>query len=1307
MTLQQEVNMKRFENTQFNPEQIEAITHWGENILVSASAGSGKTRVLIERILYHIEERGIELNELLVVTFTEAAAGEMKERLESSLKQAFNKADGYDARQHLHGQINQLSTAHIRTLHSFCLQVVQNFFYLIDFNPNFQLVTDETQLYLIYEEVWQDLIEDITSGKLTDEIKEEELHQLMYIFSDPRNDTNLFEMVLELFKFAMANTEPIQWIQQLINYSFDGTEFPKSHLFQDTLGRLLRENLQFAEESLVEALSIIPGGQEATITKYDEFLRSELGRVQKYQSNFADGQLDRVIQGIQSLSFSRWPSTTKNHEDYELVQVVKTWRDTSKDALTKLQSIFKYPYEETVKIEQANQGVIQSIGRLTMAFTQAVQAYKRSQNLLEYNDLEHLTLDILAPYDVESQERIPSSAATYYQALFQEVMVDEYQDINDIQGKILSYLSRELVPDRAGNLFMVGDVKQSIYGFRMAEPALFLRRYQAYQSGVDGHLIILGKNYRSRHEVLQFTNYLFQGIMDPDFGEMEYGVNEALRTGNLSLEPAAPDPDFGIDILLYEKDSESDYEDLGGESDDLLAIDQSLEGEAHLIAQSIQNQMARGRLVYEKGRDGESGRLRPLDYSDIVILSSTKKPFAVIQRVFEQYQIPLLSQNVETYFQRQEIQLMVALLKIIDNPIQDIPLVAVLRSYFVGFTDEELSQIRIAHPQGDFYHAYLSYVTSDSSEVDLELQNRLKSFHQQLLSWQELAKRDSLVELIWTIYIETQFLEYNAGLPNGRQRQANLHALYERASRFEASQFKGIAGFIRYIEKVMGQDKDLAEPIILNEDENFVRMMTVHASKGLEFPMVYLMNANKSFNMQDLNKKYIASKDYGLATDYYDVDQKLRYYTITKDALKELNGNKAKAEEMRKLYVALTRCEQKLYIVGSTTTQDKWEEGIDKIQGQLSGSDYQVPVAARRQSSTWLTWIQQIIALNRVNSKIADFSLDQIQVEFFDDEMISQGHKQFSTESIFMDPQGWMKANLDRIDKVKGIESFDTLMTQQYFHKMSTQTSSYQSVSELKRRYEEPPIEKSDYFTDRRSVKRREPSRESLEASEAVTPPETQGIRYTEDTFTPPSFIESAETKKDYALIGSITHLIMQELDYEELSHIEVSKLQKALREQIMSIAQEHQIEMELIDEVNVNNIQTFLNSSLGQLFLSQHQVLEREHAFSLRIPAETIFVEQEGLKDDCLLIHGVIDAYLDMGDHLILVDFKTNRYKPYGSYSKEEQVQNLEEQYRFQMSLYKEALEVALKKPVEETYLALLDFQANLFIKSFYNFDK
>lgn len=1278
---------------QLNPDQKEAIHHQGENILVAASAGSGKTFVLVERILNHLESRFASIDELLVVTFTELAAKEMKERLENRIKEAVNEASSVEDRRFYLSQMQKIPTAHIRTLHSFCLAVIEKYFYLIDFNPSFDLITDETELALIYQEVWEQLLDDIYEEESW--MDQEQLFDLLARYTDGKTDEGLYELVVSLYQFSRSHPNPQEWLKEGNRSLTDLDKFLEGDLYKQSFQPYLMNALMSLSKEYDRGLDRMQRLSQDTIEKYEPIFSSKVAVINQLYEAIHGNRLADFSNLLQTISFQRWPSNSKKSDDYEAVNELKDIRDNAKKSVESLQRLFPYSFDSILDIEHHLSPVIDNLIQLTIKFQDLLMVHKRGINRIDYSDLEHLTLEIIAPFNPETQKRQVSMAGAYYQDLFQELLIDEYQDINEIQGEILNWLSREYT-SRAGNQFKVGDVKQSIYGFRMADPDLFLQKYRSYQKSDQGHLIVLDENYRSRHQVLQFTNFVFERLMDETFGNMPYDRSVALKTGNQFFLKDKKNEDFNIRFLLHSKEDDQELT-----PNPRMRLDNSNDYQSFLIAQDIYRRV---HVDQETVYDKDLGDYRPVTYGDFVVLSSTRNPFLSLQRAFEHYEIPLMSQKNESFFQRQEIQLMLALLKIIDNPLQDIPLVAILRSFFVGLSDESLSQIRIYHPDGLFFEAVQVYLQGEETEAAIRL--KLSVFMKRLLVWQEKSKDTSLVDLIWDIYQETFFLDYVGGLSNGIQRQANLHAFYEKAKAFDNTSFTGLFGFIQYIEKILTHDNDLSEPIILGTDDNFVRSMTVHASKGLEFPVVYLMKTEQDFNMTAVSRnRYTLSKEYGVGTDLYDYEELLVYRSLSREMIKISREQALKEEEMRKLYVALTRCEQQLTLVGTIDSQDKWANTQEKIHAISDRQDLSIDTQERQSAKNWLTWLCQALAIPQNTQSLTDFHEEDVIIEVVTSGQIQDSLQESQTTGQKVQKEVWMDqlvhSQRQALQPTSMAKYLDRLMNVQYDYGLATRTSSYQSVSELKRLYKEPPIEKLSHFVDRRFVTQ-EVAPKAREETNHI-----QSIRYTEDTFRRPDFME--EVSIDAAMRGTITHFVMQGLSFKSFKSLSSDQYPQELERQIQDLVAQRSLEHSQVLAIDQSSIIRFLDSETGQYLMDHHQNIRKEQAFSLLMPAQKIFQEAgedlqlQELSDDQVLIHGVIDLIVETPQGLLLLDYKTDRFRAYGSSSRQEQLAIIQDKYRFQMSLYQKAIELSYQQPVIRTGLVLLDFDQTIALEKLY----
>jgi ATP-dependent helicase/nuclease subunit A len=782
-------------NEMYTDSQWQAIYDQGTNLLVSASAGSGKTAVLVRRVIEKIKRQQLSLDQLLVVTFTEAAASEMKERIQTALQEAINEETDQTLKNHFTRQLTLLPMANISTLHSFCSKVIQRFFYLIDLDPSYRMLTDDTETILLKEDVWDELREKFY------EENQEIFYRLTENFSNDRSDSGLEDLILSMYEFARANPNPFEWLEGLVdNYRVES--LVDSDLFKNVIRPQVLETLQEIEQTYQWMITASQGTED--LLKIHELAEKEWAITKRIAQLVTECHLDEAFTTFEMMKFTAYPSPRKKEvkELYgDVIAECKNYRDQAKQGLTKIKEMYfsVSPEEQVARLLEALP-IVEELVRVEKLFIDEYSAKKREKGMLDFNDLEHFTLQILQA-EVDGNK----PAELYYQKRFAEVLVDEYQDINQLQETILRCLSS----DSPGNLFMVGDVKQSIYGFRLADPTLFIEKYHDFAEENGGRRIILAENFRSRKEVLDFTNLIFTQLMDQKVGQIEYDKQAELINGF----SAFPETDtFSPEVLIYQKN---------GDVPEWIE-DKSM-GEIFMTASKIR-QLIDGKFeIYDK----KLKAMRPVRYEDIVMLTPTRSNNLTILEVFKQLGIPLAINDTQNYFQSTELRVMISLLQIIDNPYQDIPLAAVLRSPIVGLQEEELAQIRLVLPQKEYYQAVKKYIEDNEDSVA----EKLELFFSQLNDWREYARREALADLLVKIYNETAYLDYVLGMPAGQQRHANLLALIERAKDYERSSFRGLYQFIRFIEKMQEKDKDLGEPPT-EELQDAVRVMTIHGSKG-------------------------------------------------------------------------------------------------------------------------------------------------------------------------------------------------------------------------------------------------------------------------------------------------------------------------------------------------------------------------------------------------------------------------------------------------------------------------------------------
>ncbi|AST08014.1 helicase-exonuclease AddAB subunit AddA [Anoxybacillus flavithermus] len=1191
--------------SQWTDEQWQAIYATGQHTLVAAAAGSGKTAVLVERIIQKIlhTTQPIDVDRLLVVTFTNAAAAEMRQRIGEALERALEKEPHS---LHLRRQLSLLQKASISTIHSFCLDVIRKYYYVIGIDPVFR-IADEGEMALLKEEVLEALFEQYYAEN------DEAFLAVVDRYTSDRTDADLQTLILRLYEFSRSHPNPSGWLQQIV-HMYDVEEgariddLPYAHyLFQ-----AVDLALEAAKYRLAQALQKTkePGGPDYL---YDTLASDEQVIAKLKEARHESWQ--KLHEAMKNVSFATAKRKPKDGAyDEQLVEDVKKLRDQVKKEISSLtEELFSFQPATYVRHLREMKPIVATIVQMVQRFADLLQAKKDEKGIVDFSDLEHYCLRILRAPSLEHELK-PSEAALYYRAQFAEVLVDEYQDTNMVQESILRLVSND--DEATGNMFMVGDVKQSIYGFRLAEPSLFLQKYNRFTKDGNGGLRIdLAKNFRSRKEILDGTNFIFRQLMTETVGDMRYDDDAALRFGAQDY----PDKHVPVEcVWINEAKEESDEE----EQEDVTAI----QLEARWIAKKIKQLLAEPFFVYDRRLKGE----RRLMYRDIVILCRSMSSASAMLEEFRKQNVPVYAELSSGYFSATEVSVMLSLLKVIDNPYQDIPLAAVLRSPIVGLDEEALARIRLAKKDGSFYEALRAFVQDPHDD---ELYEKMKRWLASLSEWRTAARQKPLADLIWQLYRETNFYDYVGGMPGGKQRQANLRALYDRAKQYEQTSFRGIFRFLRFIERLKEREDDFGAARSLTEQEDVVRMMTIHKSKGLEFPIVFLAGAAKSFNMQDLRSDYILDKDFGLGMRFVHPTWRASYPTVAQLAIKKKMKWQLLAEEMRILYVALTRAKEKLYIV--CTAKDV-EAKKKKWQEVAYTQTWELPPYVIEKAKSYADWIGYALVRHRQgicssSTVLHDPSLWDIYI--VPAHALEQEDEQANEHRDIVEA---MQQLQPVAIKSEYEEEVNRRLFWTYTHAPATVLRAKQSVSELKRQ--------RDIYGEHAE----QPFRKEL-----VDRPR----------FLQAKMMTPAER-------GTMMHLVMQHVDVTKKVTVDT------VREQIARMVNGEWLTEEQATVIDVESIVAFFHTPIGQR-MQRATRLEREVPFYLAH-------EMEG---ETVVIQGVIDCVFEDEHGLVLIDYKTDRVS-WMSDPKEQ----LKRRYKGQLALYREAIEAIWRKKVTETYVYAFD---------------
>lgn len=1227
-------------------EQLAAINTRGANLLVAAAAGSGKTAVLVERIIKMITDRDnpVDIDRLLVVTFTNAAASEMRERIgEAISKEIHNNPSS----RNLQRQLTLLNKASITTIHSFCLDVIKTNFHMIDLDPSFR-VADETETVLLKQEALDEVFEEMYD-------KDDKLFlKLVECYCNNKNDSQLFDMVLSLYNFAMSSPNPIEWLKEKVEVFNVDDSFSFKH---SKLGQSLLKDIKIELESSLSSMNIAREivCKTPSLLSYKENIILEYEMIKSlYESS---NSFENLVKGFENISFGKL-ATIRGCKDKAEQEEVKKIRDNAKKKINELSNmVAQASSKRSIEDLKYLYPLMDKLSELVVKMKEAYDKKKKERALIDFNDFEHFALNILTEKNHEGKI-IPSKVAEELREKYEEILIDEYQDSNYVQEYILTTISR--TPLGENNIFMVGDVKQSIYRFRMAKPELFLHKKNTYSEEDDGDEIIikLYKNFRSRKEVIDATNFIFKNIMSNNVGELEYTEEEALNLG-ADYKPLEEDGVAGgpVEIMLFEKNR--DIEEIEEEDSEPLT---SIQIEARAVANKIKEltNIENNFKVFDKNNKV----YRNAEYKDIVILLRATSEYApVFSEELKNLGIPVYADTSEGYFNTLEIQIMISLLQIIDNPRQDIPLLAVLRSPIGGFSAEDLVEIRLNGPETTIYEAMNNYL-EDKEELSLAL--KVENFLEKLVQWRNKALITPIDEFIWYLYMDTGYYGYVGAMPAGIQRQANLRILFQRARQYEDTSYKGLFNFVNFINKLKVSSGDLGSAKIIGENENVVRIMSIHKSKGLEFPIVFLSAMGKNFNRMDSRKKVLFHHDLGFGPELVNVEKRISYSPTVKEILKSKINIESLSEEMRVLYVGFTRAKEKLILTGTCKEFDKTIENWTSV---ARNSSDKILEGYLLKGNSYLDWIMPCIIKHKDGKPLRDYlNLNEKSIRLIDDNskwMVKlMNYKDLDIEENI--------AKLETIDineKLKELElkeinlyyreKIEKRLNFKYKYSASTKMPTVFTVSELKRMYNQ---NLDDEFVNTNYIPRIVRKPMFLEEKRGLTAAEK----------------------------GTAMHSVLQRLDLNNINSKEdiISQIENMVMKELITEEQAKSIRLEKIVK--------FFNTSLGERVLTAHKKnkIYRETPFSIEISSTEIdeSLDKKLYEKENIIVQGIIDGYFEEDGELVLFDYKTD-YVPNGD------TKAIVEKYKTQIDYYTRALEKTLGKKVKERYLYLFSIDREVVI--------
>lgn len=1252
-------------------EQRQVIDSRNTNLLVSAAAGSGKTAVLIERIIELVldEKNPIDINKLLVVTFTKLAASEMRERVSKAIEK---KLEENPENEHLQKQLLLLSGADITTIDSFCKDVLISYAHLVNLDSNIKVI-DPSENEVLAKEVMEELFEELYENN------DESFLRLVNWYAKKNTDEGLLQLLLNVNNFVNSHPFPKIWLNEkaeFFNTSTKDDDFCLENYILD-IAKDVDMDLEFFELSIKNNLKKIENYPE--LEKYIDIyniLLDALFVVKESLKNFLKDntkfdELKKSSYEFLNSNFGSFRISKCDEEVKEIYNKVKKELDSIKLEITESLGALNLDLENIKKESDLIYPYVRSISDVVIKFKEKFWKRKQKFNYVDFADIEHLALEILVDIDVDGNIK-PSKTALEYQEKYSEVFIDEYQDSNLVQEILLSAVAKD------NNRFMVGDVKQSIYRFRQADPSIFMEKYENYyrvEEDIESfnRKIMLYANFRSRKEILEGTNLVFSKIMKKETGELDYTVDERLNP-MVNFKESDENVGGAVEILLVDEKSDEEYEDeiiLTDEYSEDFEEMKSFKLECIKIANTIYNMMNNKEnpfKVYDKNLDD----YRKVEYKDIVILMrSPSSNTKILEEVFLEYNIPIYAESTGGYFDTFEVDTIINLLKIIDNPMQDIPLISVMYSPIYNFTPIELSEIRLVDRELKFYELLIKILEDKDIEIRVSLKEKISKFISDLKLFIEKKSLVSADELIWFLYKYTGYYNYVGLLDMGEQRKTNLMLLFEKAKNYEKNSYKGLFNFVNYIQKI-SLKSDISEAKLISEDANVVKIMSIHKSKGLEFPIVFLANTNKKFNFRADDSNLVLHQKLGFGAVVYDMDKKTSFNSIMKKKIEKFKKNEQIAEEMRLLYVAMTRAKEKLIITGRVKDYENLKEEISSgIDERGNISNYKI-----LKINNYLDWILSSIdnltvygkslnCLGREENFSGNEDLKfQLNVNTKTEEFIEYQRikEEIKTNEIISEED-----DIEVKNEMRTVKQFlEDRFNKEYIYKNVLNKPSSITVSEIKKMIQEEDEEKHQkYYKENFALKT-------------------------------PSFIHQGEEKVGFnsAEKGTIFHLAMQLLDFSKFDTEDVSKIREEVKLQINSFVEKNIMSLDEIETININWIVKFIQSDIfKEIYIAnKSEKLFKEKAIDYNIKLKNLFKDENIEEDEKIMVVGIIDLFFENENgEIILLDYKTD-------YVTKENLEEVKSRYKVQLDLYKSAIEDISGKKVTKKGLYL--FGINEFVE-------